>query len=264
MAEPPRFTRSLRVERQFVGGFPSFTLSPEKGPVSRLRVMHLHGGGYVEQIARHHWRFATRLVRELGCAVTLPIYPLAPHHDHRDVLPMVWRAYEHHLAPFAEEHRVVSGDSAGGGLCLALAQTLRERGEPQPARMALFSPWLDLSLPDPLSNRIEPADPMLGVAGLRQAGRWYAAEDGLADPKVSPVYADLSGFGPIAVFIGTRDVLLPESRRLREDAEAKDVPLRYHEYPGMFHNWIMQPVPEASEAMRELVSFLTTPTAQSA
>ncbi|MBC3192320.1 alpha/beta hydrolase fold domain-containing protein [Pseudonocardia sp. C8] len=254
---PPRWLRATTdVEHRTVDGHDAWTLRPRRGVRTGMHVLHLHGGGFVEQPARHHWRFARWLACRLGAAVTLPIYPLCPDHDHHDIWPVVRHCYEQFLAAHRPDDRVVLGDSCGGALALALAQLLRDRGEPVPSRIGLFSPWLDLAVSDPLSARIAPHDPVLGIEGLRLAGRWYAGNNPIDDPEISPVDADLRGLGRIAAFAGTRDLLLADTRRLRRDAEEAGQTVEMHEYPGMFHNWIMQPIPEAEVARGHLLDFL--------
>lgn len=261
MARPPRgLARRCSIERHDVDGSPCYSLAPRRGARSALHVLHLHGGGYVEQIQKHHWRFAADLVRRLGCTVTLPIYPLVPHHDHTATLPMVENAYRKLVVPETPpEYRVLSGDSAGGALALAIAQRLRDTGDPRPERMLLFSPWLDVTLEDPISVVLDEHDPMLGISGLREAGRMYAEGADPHDPLISPLYADLSGLGPCGVFIGTRDVLLPDARRFATRARDAGVDLDYFEYPGMFHNWLMHPIPEGREAVNHVERLLRRP-----
>lgn len=258
LTRPPYWVRAVTdVEHQVVDGHDSWTLRAPQGARSSMHVLHLHGGGFVEQPGRHHWFLARWLVHRLGATVTLPMYPLAPGADHRDIWPVAQHSYERFLAAHPPQDRVVLGDSCGGALALALAQLLRDRGEPVPSRIGLFSPWLDLAVSDPLSARIAPHDPALGIEGLRQAGRWYAAGTPLDDAEISPVDADLRGLGRIAAFVGTRDLLLADARRLKRDAEQVGQDIELHEYPGMFHNWIMQPpLPEAHLARRHLLEFL--------
>ncbi|GAA1093796.1 alpha/beta hydrolase [Pseudonocardia alni] len=254
---PPSWIRATtRVRHSRLDGRDCWTLQPPRGPHTDLHVLHLHGGGFVEQPGAHHWNFARWLIARLGATVTLPMYPLAPAADHRDIWPFAQHAYEKFLAGHRPEDRIVLGDSCGGGLALALAQRLRDRGEPVPSRIGLFSPWLDLAVGDPLSARIAPDDPVLGIDGLRQAGRWYAAGAELDDPEISPVDADLRGLGRIAAFVGTRDLLLADARRLQRDAEQVGQEIELHEYPGMYHNWIMHPLQEARVARGHLLDFL--------
>jgi acetyl esterase/lipase len=249
MARPPRrLRRRCDVERHEVHGFPCYTFRPRGGASSDLHVLHLHGGGYVEQVEKHHWQYAADLVTRLGCAVTLPVYPLVPHHDHTATIPMVQAVYDEIEA----ERVVVTGDSAGAALALAIAQNLRADGRPQPERLVLYSPWLDVLLADPVSELLDETDPMLGIAGLREAGRMYAEGTDPHDPRVSPIHADLTGLAPITLFIGTRDVLLPDCRRFRAQAREAGTEVDYREYSGMFHNWLMQAIPEGREAMNHV------------
>ncbi|MBB4689124.1 alpha/beta hydrolase fold domain-containing protein [Amycolatopsis jiangsuensis] len=255
-ARPPRRYKHV-VERSVVDGFPIWTVLP-RGRIEQ-HVFHLHGGGYVEEIESHHWRFAARLADRIGAAVTLPIYPLVPRHGHTETLPMVQHSFDQVLGDVPAEDIVLSGDSAGGALVLAIAQRLREEGRAQPSRTLLFSPWLDVTLPDPLSELIDEHDPMLGLAGLREAGRMYAEGGDRADPRISPLHADLTGLGPFSLFIGTRDLLLPDARRFTARAEDAGVPVDYYEHRGMFHNWVMQRIPEGREAMNHVERILRRP-----
>ncbi|MEV6898744.1 alpha/beta hydrolase [Amycolatopsis sp. NPDC051372] len=255
MAKPPRgIRRRCDVERREVEGFACWTLRPRDGRVDGPHVLHLHGGGYVEEIESHHWRFAAELVTRLGCAVTLPIYPLVPRHDHTDTLPMVQAAYD--LVADDRERHVLSGDSAGAALALAIAQRLRDEGRAQPDRLVLISPWLDVGLEDPISLVLDEHDPMLGITGLREAGRMYADGADPHDPRISPLYADLTGLGPFSLFIGTRDLLLPDARRFAAQARDAGADVDFHEYRGMFHNWVMQNIPEGRETLNHLERIL--------
>lgn len=253
---PHRLLDTHTVTSRTVDGHRVYTLAPADGPSGPWHIFHLHGGGFVEAPEPHHWHFAARIVDRLGCSYTLPMYPLAPEHDHRVIVPMVERAYAQATGGTAPRHRIVFGDSAGGTLALTLTRHLRERDEPQPAALGLFSPWIDLATDDPLSLSLDGRDPELGVAGLKQAGRWYAGTRALDDPEISPAFADLTDLPPAIVFIGHRDILLPDARRIEELGAAAGVRVELREYPGMVHNWIMKNIPEARRATEELLDFL--------
>ena len=258
-ARPPRWMRHrFRIVEHTVDGHQCYTLSPldQQGIGSRWHVFHLHGGGFVEAPEPHHWRFAARLIDRLGCTYSVPMYPLTPAHDHRTIVAMIEHAYDTVLAGTPDSDRMVFGDSAGGTLALTLTRHLREQARPQPAGLALFSPWIDLATDDPLSLAIDPRDPELGVTGLRQAARWYANGRALDDPEISPAFGDLTASPPIIVFSGDRDILLPDARRIKELGHSAGARVELHEYPGMFHNWIMKSIPEADTATDELMAFL--------
>lgn len=255
--EPPRAVRlRRRITRRDIQGHACYTLHPD-GDWNGLHVFHLHGGGFVEQPEKHHWRFADNLVKSLGCRYSLFMYPLAPQHDHREITAVSRSAYRVVMADTPQAGRVLFGDSAGGSLSLGIAQELRDRGEPQPACIALFSPWLNMAVDHELSRVIERHDPELGIEGLQQAGRWYAADRPLDDPELSPEHADLTGIAALSIFVGTRDILLPDALLLHFNACTVGTESRLQIYDGMFHNWAMKPIPEAREARKQLVEFLT-------
>ncbi|WP_159149240.1 alpha/beta hydrolase fold domain-containing protein [Dietzia lutea] len=219
------------------------------------RILHLHGGAFVSEPDNHHWRFVREVVLSTGATVIFPIYPLAPGAEHEKIRDCAMAVYEHFLADH-RGHRFVFGDSAGGALAVYLTETLRERGDGMPTALGLLSPWLDMAMSDPRSEQIDPKDPELDIDGLRQAGRWYAGNDDLSAPEISPVHADYTGFPPMAVFTGTRDILNPDARRVRDAGARCHVHVDFHEYPGMFHNWTMQPIPEGRRARRQLHEFV--------
>lgn len=255
-AEPPGWLlRRFQVHRFDVDGFPCYTVRGRPDP-SGPHVLHLHGGAYVQQISGHHWRFVRRLVERLDATVTVPLYPLAPAHHATDTLPMVRAAYDRALLGDDPARRVLMGDSAGAGLSLALAQAFRDEGHPQPARIVLISPWLDVTMTDPSVPDFDRRDPYLGASGLAEAGRCYAGPLDVRDPRVSPLFGELTGLAPIAILIGTRDVLLTDARRLRDKATSAGVPTAYREHPGMIHNWPMRRLPEARAAFDELAVFI--------
>ncbi|WAL67491.1 alpha/beta hydrolase [Amycolatopsis cynarae] len=247
-ARPPATVRRhLSVECEEIHGRPVYTLRPRGRPSSR-HVLYLHGGAYVHQIQRDHWSFLSRLVRATGCTATAPLYPLAPNHHYDDTIALVEAVYKEKLGGVAPQDQILMGDSAGGALSLVLARKLRDEGRPQPREIVMISPWLDVTLADPDQLDHDRHDPYLAIPGLREAGRLYAGSLDPDDPLVSPLHGDLRGLGALTVFVGTRDVLLSDARRLRAKAAAQGVPLEYHEYPGMFHAWVIAGIPEAKRA----------------
>jgi acetyl esterase/lipase len=259
---PPRWLRRrYSVEPHDIDGFPCYTVQ-SRGNAEGPHVLHLHGGGFVEEIEPHHWRYAAELADRLGCTVTLPLYPLVPRYSHTTILPMVQTAYDKLLRDVPPHRQVLSGDSAGAALALAIVQRVRERGEPQPERVLLISPWLDVLVDDPMSELLDDYDPMLGITGLREAGRMYAEGADPHDPLISPLYADLAGLGPFSLFIGARDVLLPDARRFAQRATDAGIDIDYRERRGMFHNWVMEKIPEGREELDHLERILRRPPAE--
>ncbi|MEV8092182.1 alpha/beta hydrolase [Streptomyces nigra] len=256
-AHRPRWlTRNVTGERDDFEGWPVHTVTPRSGGASG-HILFLHGGGYVAQIVPPHWRFVSRLAEATDRTVTVPIYPLAPEHTHSTVMPVLIRLYERLVTRHAPGTTAVMGDSAGAGMGMALLQSLPAT-VPRPRDLVLLSPWLDAVMDNPVSAKIEPSDPILSVAELRRFAGQYAGEDDPSHPHVSPVNGPLDRLGRVTAFTGTRDVLHPDVRELEVRSHAWNLDLTVHQYPGMFHGWMIMPVrfPEATRAFSQIVSLL--------
>ena len=250
-----RLHRKHRIDKRNVDGHLVWTIAP-KEKAGGKEIIYLHGGAYVNSFASQHWEFMSKLVDALGCTVTAPNYPHAPEYHVHDVLEFLLPLYLELAASAGHRNVTFMGDSSGGGISLALSQRLREDGLSQPGHIVLLSPWLDATLSNPEIAAIDKIDPFLGVDGLRYAGAAYARD---VDPKsymVSPVYGSLKDLAPLTVFIGTRDVFLPDCRKLRERAAAEGVTFNYREYDRMVHDWMLGPLPEAKQVLREIVELL--------
>lgn len=250
-----RLHRKHRVSQRNVNGHRVWTIEP-KGDGCGKQIIYLHGGAYVNSFASQHWEFMSKLVDALGCTVTAPNYPHAPEYHVHDVFEFLLPLYLELASEAGGANVALMGDSSGGGISLALAQRLREDGLPQPGNIVLLSPWLDATLSHPEIVMIDKIDPFLGVDGLKYAGAAYARD---VDPKsylVSPVYGSFRNLAPVTVFIGTRDVFLPDCRKLRNRAAAEGVTIDYREYDAMVHDWMLGPLPEAKQVLREIVALL--------
>jgi len=247
----PRFSV---VTEQLPGGFPSYSIVRRGTPPTRI-VLYLHGGGFMAPISAWQVRYATRLADRIAARVVMPDYPLAPEHSWRDSHEALV-ALAARLA--AEGELVVAGDSSGGGLALALAESLRDRGGPQPRRLLLISPWVDLTTSTPETASLDETDPWLFIGKVHAyAGWWAGSPDDLARPEVSPGLGDLAGLPPALMFCGTRDLLVPGCRLLVRRARAAGWDLTYVEEPDLIHVYPILPgIPEAGRAWRRTVDFL--------
>lgn len=249
-----RFHRRFETSVRDVDGMAVHTVR-RRGARPRRTVLYLHGGGYTAPLDPFHVRYAARLATDLDAQVVLPDYPLAPEHTWADSHDALVRVAGElcSLRP-----TVLAGDSAGGGLALAVAQSLRDLGSAQPTHLLLLSPWVDLTTSTPATTWFARRDPWLQVTKLEAYARWWAGgEDDLARPEVSPALGDLSGLPPALVFCGTRDLLLPGCRLLARRAQETDWDLTYVEEPGLIHVWpLVSVLPEAKEAHRRVRAFL--------
>jgi acetyl esterase/lipase len=255
----PRFEKRFSVVTEKLtgpgGDFPAHVLSP-RHVEPRRTVVYVHGGGFIAPLDPVHVRYAARLARALEARVVLPDYPLAPEHCWRDSHAALADLTARWLAE--PEPVVLAGDSAGGGYALALAQTLRERGGPQPARLLLHSPWVDLTTSAPETEEFAARDTWLFLGKLHAYAAWWAGSaDDLARPEVSPALADLDGLPPALMFCGTRDLLAPGCRLLAARAAGSTWDLTYVEEPDLIHVYPLLPLlPEARRAWHRTVEFL--------
>jgi acetyl esterase/lipase len=252
---PERVRRSHDVTSRSVGGFTSYTLRPPgRRPDSAL--LYLHGGSYIDEAAKEHWELIGRLVTGAGCRAEVPAYGLAPRHTYRDALPFLAAVYEELLDEHDPSRIVLAGDSAGGGLALVLAQALVAEGGRLPGRLLLIAPWLDVTMGNPDSEDAARNDPWLTLVGLRLTGAAWAGDADPRDPRVSPLFGPMAGLPPVDAYIGTRDVFLPDTRKLvRLIAEAGGS-ADLHEVDGAVHVYPLTPTPEGRDAVRHMVATL--------
>jgi epsilon-lactone hydrolase len=204
-------------------------------------LIHFHGGGYCVGSARMVRTWAAHLSARAGCQVVLPEYRLAPEHAYPAALDDARAVIKAVAAEAAGTAIVVSGDSAGGGLALSLTLALRDAGEALPSGCILLSPWLDLSRDRGAVPELVRRDMLLSPRWLASCARAYADPSDWVDPAVSPLLAGHSGLPPLLVQAGSDDLLAPDAELLAASASAAGVDVTYTRWPGMWHNFALQP-----------------------
>lgn len=254
---PPKLLQKLHISQDEVQGRQVYKIThPQKK--SPKVVLYLHGGAYVNNLIKPHWDLIRALVELTGATFIIPDYPLAPQHQYPAVYAMLDEIYADLSQQVAPYDLVLMGDSAGAALVLGFAQQLVVQQKPQPSQLVLLAPWLDVSMANPAAATLEKTDPMLSIQGLRSAGLAYAGSpEATLLPQVSPLYGQLTGLAPMAIFIGTHDLLWADVQRLRELLDKARTPYRYWEYPKMTHVWMAVTfMPEAQHALREIAQLL--------
>jgi epsilon-lactone hydrolase len=202
-------------------------------------LFYLHGGAYVFGSSRSHAPLLARLARVTGARVLAVDYRLAPEHPYPAALDDALVAWDW-LAEQGVQARdiAIAGDSAGGGLSLALMLALRDRDRPLPGRAVLLSPWTDLALTGDTIDRAQ-HDYLPDAEHLRTFAGHYHGALAPDDPRVSPLYAsDLSGLPPTLLLAGGEEAILADSIRMHErlreariDAQLHVEPHEVHVYP---------------------------------
>lgn len=206
-------------------------------------LVHLHGGAYVMGPGVEHWAALAELRSRTGLSGAMVMFRTPPEDPHPAALDDVLAALP---GIVGDRPWVLSGDSAGAGLAVAVAQRLvRDPGVPAPAGLLLNAPWVDLSLAHPETRAHGPADRLLHRRWLSGAAREYAAGTPLTDPALSPLHGPLAGLPPIHLHVGTRDLFLPESRRLRDAVRAAGGVVDHLEQEGGVHGYVMAGLPES-------------------
>jgi acetyl esterase/lipase len=226
-------------------------------------VLFLHGGGYVTgspTLYRHiTWRFAEAAEAEL-IAIDYRLAPEFPFPAALDDAAAAWQAL---LAEGADPKRsAIMGDSAGGGLALALALRLRDEGIALPAALAAISPWTDLAITG-ASARAGAADPMLTATDLHAFAAHYLGGADPRQPYISPLYGDPKGLPPTLIQVGSDEILLDDSLRMKERMREAGCAVTLETWPRMPHVWhaFAPMMPEAKTAIARLGAFIRRQTA---
>lgn len=246
----------VSVEVVEVAGRPAEWVTTPESDQSRV-VLYFHGGGYVMGSINTHRELVSRIARAAGARVLNLEYRLAPEERFPAAVEDATGAYEWLLGQgIPAERIVVAGDSAGGGLTLATLLALKAQGTPLPGCAVCLSPWTDLEGTGQSAQPGSVDDPMVGVDELRDMGRHYAAED-LRNPLAAPLYGDFTGFPPLLIQVGTREILLDDSRRVAEKARESRVEVTLQEEDGLVHVWqAAANLPEAASAVAKIGEFI--------
>lgn len=221
-------------------------------------IYYLHGGAYVLGMQAVYFTVLDKLARASKCKVIAPCYPLPPKDNVHSITAFARDHFNAICAKYGAENIVIAGDSAGANLALVTLTARRDAGLPQPRRAVLWCPLTDQSLsrPDMTAHREEQ---LLDADILRAAGRRYAADLDVSDPRVSPFYADLSDLAPITLFSGDRDLLhadiLAFEDKLRKAGNAGEIIIG----EGLPHDWMILPTPEAKAAISQTARFILAP-----
>jgi acetyl esterase/lipase len=231
---PDAFERRFQVERWSAEGQDVVTLHPKAGR-GIWHIIYFHGGGYYLPMFKEHWPLVAALVEATGASISVPLYHVVPEHDYRPANAQADAVYEAIKAEWGDDRIALCGDSAGGNMTVSLALQRRDAGKSLPARLIPFAPWLDMAMKDEAARTVEPHDVLLDIDSIRLLGEWWAGDRGVDHPHASPLYADLSGLPPMAIFQGMHDVFCIDARTFAAKAAAAGVPTRLYEYEGAPH-----------------------------
>lgn len=217
-----------------------FIVSPKSREKTNIKILYFHGGSYVAEATKQHWDFIEKIVNDTGATVILPDYPLTPKYNYKDVFKMVVPLYKEIIERVDINNFIIMGDSAGGGLALALEERIGQENLPMPAKTILISPWLDVRLTNPKIEEIQKNDKQLNKETLKLAGIAYAGDDGINSYLVNPIEGDLSKLKNVTILTGTYDILNPDVYVLKERAKEVGISIEVKEYEQARHIWLIE------------------------
>jgi acetyl esterase/lipase len=223
-------------------------------------LLYLHGGAYIMGSCRSHRPFVSHIAKAAGIDALLPEYKLAPECPFPAALNDVVHVYRALLNDgYNARDIVVAGDSAGGGLALAMLLSLRNAGEPMPAAVALMSPWLDLTGGGESMQTRAARDPWFRPDDLPKIIKLYCQDEQRTDPLASPVFGDLRNLPPMLIQVGNDEILLSDSERASEKIRQSGGQVELEVWAGMWHVWQMfiGLVPESRAAVDRIGRFVS-------
>lgn len=243
---------------------PDFTmklLASKENPNTDKIILQLHGGGYIGAVRNAYYVFAG-LYNEVshGCSVLTPDYRVAPEHPYPAALEDAIAAYKWLLEEgYFGADIILAGDSAGGGLAMALCMYLKEHHMPMPCGIVAMSPWTDLTASGESYDTNYEKDPMFGnTRDSMIYNNYYVGDADPMDPYISPLFGDFRQFPPMLIQVGSIEMLLSDSVEAAAKARQQGVKVRLSVYEGMFHVFQMAylNIPESKKAWAEVGRFI--------
>lgn len=250
-----KINKKLKTDEWYVEGHQVITISPVE--MSSQHIIFLHGGAYVIEGQELHRKLVERFALEHGFTVSYIEYPLAPEKNVIDTHRVVLQAYLEITKKNPNDKFYLFGDSAGGGLAIALLQVLREKSiTPFPIHTAVASPWLDVTMSNKQISEYEQKEAFLSVKDLKEAGVKYAGSLDPKTPIVSPLFGSTENLGSILIFVGTHEVFFPDCVAFAEklkNSTGTHAQLIIGE--ELFHDWVVVSIPESTKTINTIVNF---------
>ena len=248
----------IKCIRSQIDGMPcEWVVAPDADP--DLRLLYLHGGGFVSGSGAHYLALAGHISAAAQCAVLLIDYRLAPEHRFPASIDDCICAHEWMIAsgpygPAPATATFIAGDSAGGGLTLATLLALRDRGRPLPTAGIPLSACTDLTLASDSIRSEE--DPICSARSMPVFAELYLGEADPRNPLASPVFATYTGIPPLLIQVGEHEMLRDDSVRVAAKARSDGVEVKLELWPGMVHVFQVRELPESYEAIEHIAQFM--------
>ena len=250
----------IKVKRDNFSGIPGAIFTPRKNVNTKSIIFYLHGGGYCfgSSLTTHKVGL-TKLAKQTGSVCYSVDYRLAPEHQYPAALDDALAAWKHIVSQNPNCNIILAGDSAGGGLSLALMMYLRDNNEQLPDGLVLFSPWTDLTCSGETYETKAKYDPMFTTNMTKDSANIYVPEDvKKTDPYISPLYGNFTNLPRTLVLVGGNEILLDDSRLFAQKAKESGVDIEIDIWPSMFHDWWLfgSFIPETKQALDKVSNWI--------
>lgn len=248
----------VKLIRMKIGEIPcEWVLAPGADP--DVRLLYLHGGGWVSGSGGNYLPLAADISVAAKCAVLLPDYRLAPEHRFPAGLEDCVTAHDWLIAngpsgPGPARATFIAGDSAGGNLTLATLLALRDRKRPLPAGGIPLSAATDFTLASESLKTVH--DPIISARTMPEFRDRYLDKADPHNPLASPVFGDFRGIPPLLIQVGEHEMLRDDSVRVAKKAQADGIPVKLEVWPGMVHVFQIRGLPESREAIKHIADFM--------
>ena len=246
----------------FIGSLEILKLNNKKVK-SNKTLLYLHGGGYVACGPETHGALITQLSLITNSHVVFPIYRLAPENPFPAAIEDALATYKNLLEAGTNPNEIfVAGDSAGGGLTLALLQKIKSEELPMPSCAIVISPWTDLTLSGNSIQERGHRDPMIKPGpNMQVTVNAYCGDEDPSNPLISPLFAEYFDMPPIQIQVASEETIYDDSSRLYEKLkEQNSGKVEFIEWKGLFHvfqafcsGWLA--IPEAKKSIKEIAKF---------
>ena len=219
---------------------------------SGITVFYLHGGAYFMDITNAHWKLLKKLVEGANVRLIVPAYRLLPFATYREAFDLIVPLYKAYRESNPDQKVILMGDSAGGGLSLAVTEQFKADGIRLPDELILLSPWVDVAMDNGQIDKYQSRDPFLTVQSLSNCAERWKDDLDAHDWHVSPIYGDLKGIRNVTVFVGTSEIFFPDVTKFFRMLD-RDPSNELIVGDEMNHVYPLFPIPEAKPAVNTIL-----------
>lgn len=250
-------TKSIKYQEVDIDGMYGEWVSVNRTHMKKYILLHCHGGGYSTGSSLYARTLTSKLAESTSMDVLCFDYRLAPECPYPAAVEDAMKAWNYlMLLGYGARDVILTGDSAGGNLALALVLKLKQERRLLPRGVLLMSPWTDLTSSGKSFQTKAEVDPVLNSAYIDRMVKAYAENQDLQDPMISPLFGDFTGFPPVSIQVGENEILLSDSVRLHKALVDANVAVKIDIYSGMWHVFQMSPVRAARAAMDKNAEFI--------